>query len=1287
MTSLRSRSSRISRALWVASAVFLGGGIATALVAPPAQAANDGSDWGPNGATGASDSAVTVRWDNAGSTPVVDQVDHGAGNAAGTSVPSQILPYTGGAVYANVNSSVSNVTRSVFQNLALTVNQTQNLTNQADTISFTGVTGNGAGSNGPKLDVMQCWGGGTTVDGVSENQPDPTHCESGIGGVDTTSTVNQRSPILNVDRSLIAQGDLAQPTVVTVSGWESPDGTTVHLYARVNDGTTGAGGLTPMSGTVQFQTAAGQDLGAPVTLKRASGGVASTTLTGLTPPTPGQTTSYTASFTPAAGENFTAAPPGDPVVLPNTGSDNGGGLTSAQYPRIGELYDYDSPGGLFNPGDHLTATMNKCSGTNCGTVAATVGTATAAADGSASIQFGVPTLPGGTYVFSFTDATTPADSWTGTAQNDFQLAAFQVPPVSTSASANTSPGDVTGSVPFNDIAGSPQGLQISDFSAASTNEMTDWEAPSNASSTTTRQFTFSTTVQDPGLGCGVQPGRPSTATCWLVAVPEDQGAISALGGETSPLSPAEWAQRLQVQLSFQPISGSCSSANQSEFGVGSELLSEAMTSWTTGLCNTDGIDLNYSTLDDSVARQQYSDGSTNLIFTSQPVDDSSGGTSTLYAPAGLAGVTVSYLLPTASGQLTGIKLNARLIVKLLTESYVNGITPNPNPSIPSGAGVLTNNTLTQFAPWAAQTEFADLFADPEFRALNPGVSYTALPQAGSIDARGTLIVTSTLSDPVAVLWKWLLSDPQAKAFLDGCPDTASTLGGTPTVINPYFSTEKYTECSGQATTLQATATTEMTQTTSAYQAYSVAAGPALASLNPPESFNYTFTPIPPVYSATSPQFPQPQWFVVPPEVSSQGASSQAGWAAANTLANINSSETSLAQVETQVERGANPSVSTFCLLSAGTGCTSGLGTVGKWTTGPTTIYNAQLGLTDSPAAAQFQTTTAQLCDDNGSCVGANTASLQKAEADFDNTSTPGVLEPSMVPDEADGAYPLTVPIYAEINTDGLDVTDAAAYAKILSYISTTGNIPGLTPGSLPPGYAPLTADLLSQDAGAIATLDELANVTPSPSSSPTPSVSSTPSQTPSTSSPPQTTTPKVISADIPVGGSIHLTGTNYPPGRYTVLLDSKAVVLGTTTVGKSGILDVTVMIPSNTSLGLHDVLLELGGNVVQEWLVNIVAAASPPPTNPVVTVSSPALASTSPPPSAPTSPTAPAGTVSTPPTPPTPSGGPSFVPVAAVTPSTPTGFPEYGLIVGVGGALLCAVMAPIAERLTRKGRR
>jgi hypothetical protein len=61
---------------------------------------------------------------------------------------------------------------------------------------------------------------------------------------------------------------------------------------------------------------------------------------------------------------------------------------------------------------------------------------------------------------------------------------------------------------------------------------------------------------------------------------------------------------------------------------------------------------------------------------------------------------------------------------------------------------------------------------------------------------------------------------------------------------------------------------------------------------------------------------------------------------------------------------------------------------------------------------------------------------------------------------AKAAYPLTVPVYAALNPLQSDAASRKAFANMIKYAVTSGQTPGTELGELPPGYAPLSDELV-----------------------------------------------------------------------------------------------------------------------------------------------------------------------------------------------------------------------------------
>jgi hypothetical protein len=137
----------------------------------------------------------------------------------------------------------------------------------------------------------------------------------------------------------------------------------------------------------------------------------------------------------------------------------------------------------------------------------------------------------------------------------------------------------------------------------------------------------------------------------------------------------------------------------------------------------------------------------------------------------MTGFVIGYAIDDAQrNEYTHLRLDARLLAKLLTESYPaireikNGWANTPNAQEPTDYRALANNPL-------------DITQDPEFAALNPGVRLPGL-DAGAPGA--TLAMLSSESDVVRALTSYINTDAEARAWLDGVPDPWGM------VVNPNY---------------------------------------------------------------------------------------------------------------------------------------------------------------------------------------------------------------------------------------------------------------------------------------------------------------------------------------------------------------------------------------------------------------------------------------------------------------------------------------------------------------------
>ncbi|MFE5836370.1 hypothetical protein [Arthrobacter sp. NPDC056493] len=590
------------------------------------------------------------------------------------------------------------------------------------------------------------------------------------------------------------------------------------------------------------------------------------------------------------------------------------------------------------------------------------------------------------------------------------------------------------------------------FNRTSTNEHSRFIAADTGSDTVaaagSRTFEVQTGAEASGLGCGYRPDAPSVRKCWLVAVPRTEVIDSILGA--GPLSPSLWATRIQIPLYFQDVAAVCPSDQAATLSFGSESLAAAMKSWIPGMCAQKHFTLGFSPMADMQARSQLSGGEP-LAFTTRPV---TGTKRTLYAPAAVSGVVIAMTIDNVctrrftqytaadcgyanvaefeadrarNGSLVrNLRLNARLVAKLLTQSYVLHTAPA---SADSAAFAKPGNTRY------GQPMTYSLQQDPEFLTLNP----IGLGSAGNL---APPIVEGLRSDAASAVWDWLLHDPAAKAFLEGCPDPSGM------VINPFYSMRTYTSCADRASALDA------------------AAQQKIADTKQPASFTYAT----PVYPSDSAPYPQSYWAEKPAVLLPDGRTvDQPALTVGDQFARV----ADMATAAQNTVRAQPASVTEWCADCSPPAFKS----VPRQGFGSRNV----ISVTDAASAARFQLPTAQLCNTDGSaCVAATNASLQTAATAFEPTGTPGVVGPDSTPDYTAGAYPLTVPVYGVVNTAAVTPGEAGTYSKLFDYVGTTGQEPGFGSGMLPPGYAPLNTALKARAAAAVQTLRTMAEHGSSP---------------------------------------------------------------------------------------------------------------------------------------------------------------------------------------------------------------
>ncbi|MFC0532545.1 hypothetical protein [Phytohabitans kaempferiae] len=282
----------------------------------------------------------------------------------------------------------------------------------------------------------------------------------------------------------------------------------------------------------------------------------------------------------------------------------------------------------------------------------------------------------------------------------------------------------------------------------------------------------------PHLGCGAAVATPTGTgprPCSLVIVPRgfhhpytgaDVSGTSAIHG--SPFAPAVWQHRIVVPLEFNPVEGSCPLDRSERRTAGTEVIAEAITSWQPAICSGEGPVIGYSAIGDFEATFQVTNPAENapgLVYSPEPVTATSPAY--LHAPVAVSGTVVALNIDYniidpqhVSGEPTpeeierlralavsGLKLTPRLMAKLLTQSY------RRDAMGPVGQ--------------AGRANPASIRVDNEFLTLNPEFRYWPREEAATLDG---LMVTVGSSTAARDLWRWILADPEAKAWLDGTPD-------------------------------------------------------------------------------------------------------------------------------------------------------------------------------------------------------------------------------------------------------------------------------------------------------------------------------------------------------------------------------------------------------------------------------------------------------------------------------------------------------------------------------------
>jgi len=293
-------------------------------------------------------------------------------------------------------------------------------------------------------------------------------------------------------------------------------------------------------------------------------------------------------------------------------------------------------------------------------------------------------------------------------------------------------------------------------------------------------FEIQTGVEAPGLGCG-QTRDGETPLCWLVVVPRGGTEVDGTARnrsytdplDTSPLMATNWANRIAFPLEFQPVGAACAFGASEVPLLGSERMAEAVTRWQPALCSREDINYSFTVLPDDAVRAKLTSAESDLGFVTYgvPAGQVDPQRPIVYAPVALSGLVIAFNVESQSSTLApdeirvrdgsrmeGIRLNPRLVAKMLTQAYRYDAEPQP--------GNVAKNPF-------------DLAQDPEFLSLNPQFQGLKFPGLAH------LLTTADASDSARILWDYVWNDKDARAFLNGKADPWGT------ILNASYATTQF----------------------------------------------------------------------------------------------------------------------------------------------------------------------------------------------------------------------------------------------------------------------------------------------------------------------------------------------------------------------------------------------------------------------------------------------------------------------------------------------------------------
>lgn len=611
---------------------------------------------------------------------------------------------------------------------------------------------------------------------------------------------------------------------------------------------------------------------------------------------------------------------------------------------------------------------------------------------------------------------------------------------------------------------------LSYFGPSTTNEVTSARIGADGSG----YFDFETQSANTAshLGCG----SAARSTCWLVIVPRgthfggDGAECSGVLDKRNDNEPYEYGQgnaiqggspvndecdyfdnRLVIPLEFSPTRVTCEVGSTETRVVGSQLMTAAMSSWQPALCESLKSTFSFATNADAVARAQLLETGANspgIAFTGYPVSSGEllsefertqlAKTKLTYVPVGISAVVVGFISEVSGGRQESLVMSPRLLAKYLTQSY-----PFLVPQATSAQG----RNATHLG--AVNQTYTRPYQDPEFQLLNPS-NYNEFQYPPA------LVLPGANADAIKQVWRWILADADAKAFLEG---TADPWGMK---VNPYYLPKSTANVipwylSDAGTYLE-------TETTKEVGLTNLDGTPRKLTDLAMDSFpKYDRTLMPLQLNGERSRFDSIQFS--PYAESLVGGARQAF------------------RADSRAKVVWDPNV------------INAAGEKGDWTSaGPQlpgqrfmivvtdSVSAARWGLSQVAVTAPGTKVTTTTDPAAITTVTLNRDSMASALSALEATSLDSVkqINPAKV---ASGGWPLTMVTYAGVNLSKSTPAARSTIADMLKQVTQAGQTPGTGLGELPIGYLPLTGGLQAQ--AALGVLEIRSWVAPRPTTAPT----------------------------------------------------------------------------------------------------------------------------------------------------------------------------------------------------------